>query len=369
VLGSSHDSVLQIWCETKNKSCNCRRSLGKAGALVAHTKGVKMAKDDLDNLDHLLEELDQQIDADQAPVGGLAARLADLDKQGAQMKSLLESDDEPDDDDGGGNDCEGGGAGGAHTTEAGIDALLGEAGKLIAAGAVTTEGLRYDPDHEASSASSSTATSRRGAVETSLPSSLDEDAYADGFESEGEFEATTDAKSESAAGADAGVLMHQMHQGAAAAHTSGDDGYDDDEFDDDDAVLSIGAASSRGGVDDATQMNPEWHAVAPSHAPAHARASAPAPPTSSEMIAHQLSLLQEDWMKEGSMQQRIYHVAVEVLAKSILTDLFDYCIDAYDARKTREDSINAERRRRMEAGFQQVCVFSLDLRVCRSLFV
>ena len=61
------------------------------------------------------------------------------------------------------------------------------------------------------------------------------------------------------------------------------------------------------------------------------------------------------------MQQRIYHVAVEVLAKSILTDMFDSCIDAYDARKTREDSIEAERRRRMEAGFQQVCVSSLLL--------
>jgi len=71
------------------------------------------------------------------------------------------------------------------------------------------------------------------------------------------------------------------------------------------------------------------------------------------MIKHQLSILQEGWMKEGSMQHRIYRVAAQQLAKSILMDVLNECIGAADERRRKEESLDAERRRREDAGFQQ----------------
>jgi hypothetical protein len=75
-----------------------------------------------------------------------------------------------------------------------------------------------------------------------------------------------------------------------------------------------------------------------------------------ELITNQLALLQSDWMKEDSMQRRIYRVAVANVASSLLMDVFNECIDAYDERKRREAEIQAELRREREAGFSQVRV-------------
>jgi hypothetical protein len=61
-------------------------------------------------------------------------------------------------------------------------------------------------------------------------------------------------------------------------------------------------------------------------------------------------------MKEDSMQRRIYRVAVANEARSLLMDVFNECIDAYDERKRREAEIQAELRREREAGFSQVRV-------------
>jgi hypothetical protein len=72
--------------------------------------------------------------------------------------------------------------------------------------------------------------------------------------------------------------------------------------------------------------------------------------------SHQLALLQSDWMKEDSMQRRIYRVAVANEARSLLMDVFNECIDAYNERKRREAEIQAEIQREREAGFSQVRV-------------
>ena len=72
--------------------------------------------------------------------------------------------------------------------------------------------------------------------------------------------------------------------------------------------------------------------------------------------SHQLALLQSDWMKEDSMQRRIYRVAVANVARSLLMDVFNECIGAYDERKRREAEIQAELQSEREAGFSQVRV-------------
>ena len=357
----------------------------------------------LDDLDGLLADLDDaaggatQGAAGAPAVGGepapgaedIASRLAAMQQQGDMMKDLLASDDE-----------EGGGAAqGAAGAEDDVAALLGEASRMIDAGAASRAGAGdaavpaqsaaasdagYDDEGFESSPVSSPGTSVSSArpaagqpapqpdalsscpATSSPPSSAvtssavsaapsaapgapqagdgdDGDGYDEGFESdEPEQEADEGGQGASAQGADAGISIHQMQASAVAGDDEedyGDEDYEDEDFEED---LALPSADAR------TQSDhpPSTHAET-SRALVHAKAAGPP-------IAQQLELLQSEWMKEGSMQQRIYRVAVTKLAKSILMDVLNHGIDAHDERKRREEAIAARKKREAEVNFAQV---------------
>ena len=163
------------------------------------------------------------------------------------------------------------------------------------------------------------------------------EAYDDEFE--------TDASEQEAGPEDAGIAMHQMDPALA----QDEDGYDDDDFDDDDAdgreesdytLVATQVVQAEATESKALDLPSRHPAIVPR-------------PLSSGMISHQLSLLEEAWMKKDSMQTKIYRVAVHKLALGVIMDVFNECIDEYDERKREEEAIETELKRQAAAAFRQ----------------
>ena len=164
------------------------------------------------------------------------------------------------------------------------------------------------------------------------------DAYDDEFE--------TDASEQEAGPDDAGIAMHQMDPTLA----QDEDGYEDDDFDEDD---DADGREESGYTLVATQVvQAEATESKALDSPSRHPAIVPRP-LSSGMISHQLSLLEEAWMKKDSMQTKIYQVAVQKLALGVITDVFNQCIDEYDERKREEEAIETELKRQAAAAFRQ----------------
>ena len=268
----------------------------------------------------------------------IASRLEAMKRQGDMMKDLLASDEEDDAD----------GAPGAAGGEAEVDKILGEASRVIRESVparpeeVCTMYAGYEDD-DFESSSVSTPGSSVGSPSLSVSSARP----AGGQQA-----------------ANAGVSIHQIQANAPVGDDEedyGDEDYEDEDFEEDMGLRAEDASnrdpmavSSMG----ATQSDqPLLSHAANSRSIVHDKSSR-------TPIAQSLQMLQSEWMKEGSMQQRIYRVAVSKLAKSILMEVFNQGIDAHDERKRREEAIAARRKREADVNFAQVPFGVCGLLVC-----
>jgi hypothetical protein len=280
----------------------------------------------------------------------IASRLEAMKRQGDMMKDLLASDEEDDAD----------GAPGAAGGEAEVDKILGEASRVIREFVpAKPEAVSYagydDDDFESSSVS--TPGSSVGSPSSSVSS-----ARPAGGQQEPQRAAAASAAPP--AQTNSGVSIHQIHANAPVGDDEedyGDEDYEDEDFEED-MGLRAGDASNRDPTAvssiGATQSDqPLLSHAANSRSIVHDKSSR-------TPIAQSLQMLQSEWMKEGSMQQRIYRVAVSKLAKSILMEVFNQGIDAHDERKRREEAIAARRKREAEVNFAQVPFGVCGLLVC-----
>ena len=294
---------------------------------------------------------------------GMASRLEAMKRQGDMMKDLLASDEEDDAD----------GAPGAAGGEAEVDKLLGEASRVIRAAVnalpEAASHAGYDDDDFESS-----PVSTPGSSVGSPSSSVSSARPADGQQAaQSSCPSPSDARSggvsaapsaaPAAQAATAGISIHQIQANVAGDDEEdyGDEDYEDEDFEED-MALRAGDASNSDPTAVSSMGSSQSDQPLVSHA-AHSR-SLVHDKSSRTPIAQSIQMLQSDWMKEGSMQQRIYRVAVSKLAKSILMEVFNHCIDAHDERKRREEAIAARRKREAEANFAQVPFGVCGLLVC-----